>query len=199
MSIAAASPRTLADTLPAPTVLPERIRGLVRDAALVVGGAVLIGLAAQVAIPLPFTPVPLTLQTLAVLLSVTALGSVRGLASTGLYLVAGAAGVPWFSDHGAGWHFASFGYILGFVFAAVVVGRLAERGADRRPVSTAGLMVLGNIVIYAVGVPVLMAFTGWGLGHALAAGVLPFLIGDAIKIVIAAAALPLAWKVVDRH
>lgn len=188
-SIATTAPRTLADVVPG---------GLVRSIVLVLAGAGFVGLAAQVAIPLPFTPVPLTLQTGAVLLTVAALGSTRGLASMGLYLVAGMAGAPWFSDGAAGWHFASFGYIVGFVLAAVVVGKLAERGADRHVLKAAGLMVLGNLCIYAVGVPFLMAFAGMGLATALALGVLPFLIGDAIKIAVAAAALPAAWKLVGR-
>jgi len=187
MSSISLSPRTLGDVIPG---------GLARSVALVVGGAVFVGLTAQVAIPLPFTPIPLSLQTFSVLLVGAVLGSRRGLASMALYALAGVAGVPWFSQHHSGWAFASFGYILGFVLAAWLVGRLAERGADRTVLTTIGMMVLGNLAIYAVGVPGLMLFTGLPLGKALLAGVVPFLVGDAIKIALAAGLLPATWKLV---
>ncbi len=141
---AAARPRVLADLIPGE---------LVRDVALVVGAAALTGVAAQVAVPLPFTPIPLSLQTLTVLLAGAALGPMRGGLAMGLYLVAGVIGVPWFSEQRSGWEFASFGYIVGFVLAAIVVGAFARRGADRTVIGTAGLMVLGNLLIYAIGVP----------------------------------------------
>ncbi len=188
-SITSVGPRTLADVIPG---------GLVRDAVLVTGGAGLVALSALVVIPLPFTPVPLSLQTLAVLLVGSALGSVRGVSSMALYLAVGMLGVGWFAQGRSGWEFASFGYVLGFVLAGFVVGKLAERGTDRSPVKTAGVMALGNLAIYAVGVPFLMAYAHLGLGQALALGVLPFLIGDAIKIVIAAGLLPATWKLVSR-
>ena len=186
-SITSLSPRTLGDVIPG---------GLARSVALVVGGAAFVGLTAQVAIPLPFTPVPLSLQTFSVLLVGAVLGSRRGVASMALYLLAGVAGVPWFSQHQSGWAFASFGYVVGFVLAAWLVGRLAERGADRTVASTAGLMVLGNLAIYACGVSGLMVVTGMGLERALLAGVVPFLIGDAIKVALAAGLLPATWKLV---
>jgi biotin transport system substrate-specific component len=193
-SVSSVSPRTLADVVPG---------GLVRSIALVIGGAIFVGLTAQVSIPLPFTPVPLTLQTFSVLLVGAALGSVRGAASMALYLLAGMAGVPWFAQQGSGWAFASFGYIVGFVAAAWLVGRLAERGADRRVLPTIGMMALGNLVIYVFGVAGLMVLvpnlTGkpMSLGTALAVGVLPFLIGDAIKILLAAGLLPGTWKLIN--
>jgi biotin transport system substrate-specific component len=186
-SITSLSPRTLGDVIPG---------GLARSVALVVGGTLFVGLTAQVAIPLPFTPVPLTLQTLSVLLVGAVLGSRRGVASVGLYALAGIAGVPWFSQHQSGWAFASFGYILGFVLAAWLVGRLAERGGDRTVPRTVGLMVLGNLAIYALGVPGLMLFAHLSLGKALLVGVVPFLIGDALKIAVAAGLLPASWKLV---
>src|SRR3954454_8361823 len=138
MSSISVSPRTLGDVVPG---------GLVRDVALVVGGAVFVGLTAQVAVPLPFTPVPLSLQPFSVLLVGAVLGSRRGVVSMPLYVLAGMAGVPWFSQHHSGWSFPTFGYVLGFVAAAWLVGRLAERGADRQVLRTAGVMVLGNVVI----------------------------------------------------
>ncbi len=187
-TITSVGPRTLADAIPG---------GVARNLALVIGGAGFVGLSAQLIIPLPFTPVPLTLQTFAVLLTVTVLGSSRGLLSMGLYIAAGMAGVPWFSAGQSGFAFASFGYVIGFLAAAVLVGTLAQRGADRTPLRAAGLMVLGNLAIYAVGVPWLMLQTGMDLPKALALGVLPFLIGDAIKIAVAAGVLPLGWKLAN--
>jgi biotin transport system substrate-specific component len=146
---------------------------------------------------LPFTPVPLTLQTFSVLLVGAALGSLRGSASMALYLLAGVAGVPWFANHQSGWNLASFGYIVGFVAAAWLVGRLAERGADRRVLPTIGMMALGNLVIYVFGVAGLMLIANMSLGKAVALGVVPFLIGDVIKILLAAGLLPGTWKLVN--
>lgn len=189
-SITSVSPRTLADVIPG---------GLVRSIALVAGGAALVGLTAQISIPLGFTPIPLSLQTFSVLLVGAVLGSKRGVASMALYALVGIAGVPWFAQHRSGWEFASFGYILGFILAAYLVGLLAERGSDRHVLKSVGLMVLGNLAIYAVGVPGLMFFTGMTLAKAIALGVVPFLIGDAIKIVLAAGLLPATWKIVNRR
>ncbi len=108
---------------------PTRVANIV----LVLGGSAFVGISAQVIIPLPFTPVPLTLQTFAVLLVGAALGTWRGVASMVVYAAVGIAGVPWFSGGSSGWGGASFGYILGFIVAAGVVGRLAERGATLTP------------------------------------------------------------------
>ena len=186
-SITSVSPRTLADVIPG---------GLVRSIALVVGGAVFVGLTAQVSIPLWFTPVPLSLQTFSVLLVGAALGSRRGLASMALYLLVGMAGVPWFAEGKSGWQFATIGYVVGFVAAAWLVGLLAERGADRKPLRAAGMMVAGNLVIYVFGVTGLVMMTSMTPAVAVAKGVVPFLLGDAIKIILAAALLPATWKLV---
>ena len=192
---ASASVTPMSMSLPAPRVLGDVIPGgIVRDALLVVGGAAFTALSAQVSIPLPFTPVPLTLQTFAVLLAGAALGTVRGVLSMSLYLVAGVLGAPVFSNHTSGWGGASFGYVIGFVVAAAVVGRLAEGGATRGVARTAGVMVIGNLVIYAVGVPWLMAVANVSLPRALALGVVPFLIGDAIKVAAAAGLFPATWR-----
>jgi biotin transport system substrate-specific component len=180
-------PRVLADLVPG---------ALVRDVALVVGAAALTGLAAQVSIPLPFTPVPISLQTFTVLLSGAALGPIRGGLGMALYLVAGVAGVPWFSEQRSGFDFPSFGYIVGFVLAAVLVGWLARRGMDRSVPGTIAIMVAGNLVIYALGVSWLAASLGVDLPRALELGAWPFLIGDALKITLAAGLLPAAWWLV---
>jgi biotin transport system substrate-specific component len=181
----AAQRRVLADLLPG---------SLVRDVVLVLGAAALTGLAAQVLIPLPFTPVPITLQTFTVLLSGAALGPVRGTASMLLYLVVGVAGFGWFAEGRSGIAFPSFGYIVGFVVAAALVGALARRGADRGVLGTIGLMVAGNLVIYAIGLPWLTVALGVDLATGLELGVTPFLIGDALKIALAAGLLPIAWR-----
>ncbi len=191
MTAASASrPRVLADLLPG---------ALLRDVLLIVGAAALTGLCAQVAIPLPYTPVPITLQTFAVLLSGAALGPWRGGAAMLLYLVAGSLGVAWFAHGESGFGGPTFGYIIGFVVAASVVGALASRGADRTASGTVAIMVLGNLIIYAFGVPWLMASTGMPLFVALEAGLWPFVIGDALKGALAAGLLPLTWRLVGRH
>ena len=184
MAIAAPQPRVLADVFPST---------LVRNIVLIAGGAAFVGLAAQVAVPLPFTPVPLTLQTFAVLLTAAALGSVRGVLAMLVYAVAGIVGVPWFAEGSSGFSAPSFGYILGFIAAALVVGRIAEGGATRTPLRTAGLMVVGNLVIYAVGVTWLKFAIDVDWATAIALGLTPFLIGDAIKIAVAAGLLPATW------
>ena len=181
--------RVLADAIPG---------GLARDAVLVAGGTALFAASAQLTIPLWFTPVPLTLQTLAAVLVGAALGPVRGGLSAALYVGIGYLGVGWFAEHRSGAGFASFGYLLGMVAAGVLVGWLASRGGDRTPVRTAGTMALGNLVIYAFGLPWLMSFLGVGLAKGLEFGVTPFLAGDAIKIAVAAALLPATWKLVQR-
>lgn len=184
MAIAAPQPRVLADVFPST---------LVRNIVLVAGGAAFVGLAAQVAVPLPFTPVPLTLQTFAVLLTAAALGSLRGMLAMLVYAIAGIAGVPWFAEGSSGFSAPSFGYILGFIAAALVVGRIAEGGATRTPLRTAGLMVVGNLVIYAIGVTWLKFAIDVDWATAIALGLTPFLIGDAIKIAVAAGLLPATW------
>ncbi|MEW2299133.1 biotin transporter BioY [Streptomyces sp. NPDC006655] len=192
MSTAVASARTgtvLADLLPASRV---------RDAALVVGGAALTGLAAQIAVPVPGSPVPVTGQTFAALLVGTGLGARRGVASLALYAAAGLVGVPWFAGGTSGLS-VSFGYILGMILASAVVGALARRGADRGVLRMAGTMVLGEAVIYAVGVPYLAYAAGISASAAIAAGLTPFLIGDALKAALAMGALPTAWKLADKR
>lgn len=190
---------TLNPTLP-PRVLADTVAGSrVRDVLLVVAGAGLVGAAAQLSVPLWWTPVPLTLQTLAVLLVGASLGWQRAVPSMLLYMVAGSVGVPWFADGSSGFVGASFGYIVGFVVAAAVVGRLAQAGADRKPLGSLATMVVGSAVIYAIGAPWLAVATGTGLGETLVDGVLPFVVTDLIKSVIAAGVLPTAWWLVGRR
>ena len=184
MALAAPAPRVLADVVP---------HTWIRQAALVLGGAAFVGLAAQVIIPLPFTPVPLTLSTFAVLLASAALGTTRAVLAMSIYALAGIAGVPWFAGGASGLSVPTFGYILGFIAAALVVGRLAESGATRSVLRTTLLMIIGNIVIYAFGVTWLKFALDVPFAEAIGLGLTPFLIGDAIKIAAAAGLLPLAW------
>ena len=185
----------LADFVPGRTLnLPLRA---LRTAALAVGGAAFLAVISQVAIPLPFTPVPLSLATAGVVLLGAGMGPRLGAASTLMYLIAGMAGAPVYAEQGAGWAFASFGYIIGYVPAAIIAGMLARRAADRSVWKTAALAGAATLAAYVVGVPWLMAFLGVDLATGLALGVLPFLIGDALKMIAAALLLPGAWKLVD--
>jgi biotin transport system substrate-specific component len=181
--------QVLADLLPASRV---------RDIALVLGGAALTGLAAQLAVPVPGSSVPVTGQTFAALLVGTSLGAGRGFLSLALYALLGLAGVPWFAGgtSGAG---ASFGYIVGMLLASAAVGALARRGADRSVLRMAGTMLLGEAIIYAIGVPYLALSLDLSTSAALAAGLTPFLIGDALKAALAMGAAPTAWKFVNKQ
>jgi biotin transport system substrate-specific component len=173
-----------------------------RTVALVIGGAAFVGLAAQISIPLPFTPVPVTGQTFAVLLTGAALGTSRAIWSMALYLLAGVAGIPWFAGHSTAMHdgalVASFGYIIGFVAAAGLAGWLAQRGWTRTPLRTAGVFVLGNLVIYSFGLAWLKFTLSVSWATAVSLGLTPFLLGDALKIAAAAALFPAAWRLVQR-
>lgn len=181
-------------------VLADLIPGTwARDAVLVAAGAGLTGLAAQISVHVPsITPVPFTLQTLAVLLTGAALGSVRGLLSMTLYLLAGGFGVPWFASHQHGFSGASFGYVIGFVVAAGVVGELARRGNDRSVMSAIGLMAVGDAILLTIGTIWLAHDLHISAATAIQQGVTPFLIGDAIKLTVAAVVLPAAWKLARR-
>ena len=188
-AVAPARPgQVLADLLPASRV---------RDAALVLGGAGLVGIAAQIAVPVPGSPVPVTGQTFAALLVGTALGAGRGLAALAFYALAGLAGVPWFAEGGSGAS-VSFGYILGMLLASAAVGALARRGADRSVLRMAGTMLIGEAIIYAIGVPYLALAAGMSASAAIAAGLTPFLLGDALKAALAMGVLPTAWKLVNK-
>jgi biotin transport system substrate-specific component len=188
MSNAAALPRR------SPLVLADLLPGAaVRDGLLVVGAAAFVGLLAQISIHLSFTPVPITGQTLGVLLAGTALGWWRAGAALVLYAVAGVVGVPWFAGHSSGYASASFGYIVGFMAAAVLCGYLAGRGADRSVLRSLPAMIAAEVVIYVFGLTWLAIDLHLGASATIADGLTPFLAGDAVKAAIAAGLLPAAW------
>lgn len=173
--------------------------GVGREAALILGGSLFITLAAQLQILLPFSPVPVTGQTFAVLLLAAIYGSKRGPAAVMTYLILGFSGLPVFAGgaFGAARLFGpTAGYLIGFLGAAFIVGTLSERGWDRQPWSTAAAMIIGNLAIYTVGAAWLSAFVPWE--SVLRVGVLPFLAGDAIKIALATLLLPTGWKLIGR-
>jgi biotin transport system substrate-specific component len=169
------------------------------DVAVVAAGSLLVALAAQVAVPLPFTPVPVTGQPFAVLLVGALLGARRGALAMLLYLAEGAGGWPVFAGGAFGVAKLvgpSGGYLVGFVPAAFVTGALAERGWDRRFSTTWAAMALGAVCTYACGLPWLARYVG--ADRVLSLGLAPFLVGDVLKQVLAALALPLGWRAAAR-
>jgi len=176
--------------------------GWITDAALIVGFAVLTVLLAQVSFPIPGTTVPFTGQTLAVLLAGATLGARRGALSQASYVAAGAAGLPVFAN-GTSLSGAlarnTWGFLIGFIVAAFVVGWLAERGWSRNPLLVLAAMPVGSALIYACGLVPFMMLTGRDLLTSVNLAVVPFLLGDAIKAAIAAGVLPGAWRLVPRR
>ncbi len=198
---------TIGDFL-VPIQVGERMSSRARHVALIVAGALLVALAAQIQIPTQ--PVPVTGQTLAVLLVGGALGARRGFLSLSLYVVlgfflpvyaGGDRGIATIASISDG-HLAlgaTGGYLIGFVLAATVVGKLAELGWDRRLAGAFAAMFIGNLLIYAVGVPWLMLSLDMTVGQAIDAGFTPFILGDLLKLFLAAMLFPAAWWVVGRR
>jgi len=176
-------------------------RPALRNAALAIGGTVLLWLSAKIQVPLQ--PVPITMQTLVVLVLGVAYGWRLGAATMALYLLEGAVGLPVFAggwSEGGGFHLlygATAGYLFGFVVAAGVCGRLAERGWDRSVLGSAAAMVIGNLIIYAMGLAWLAGQIG--LASAIKYGLMPFLLGDALKVALGTCALPAVWKGLSRR
>jgi biotin transport system substrate-specific component len=170
---------------------------------LVIGAAALTALAAQWEIHLPFTPVPITGQTFAVLLTGAALGATLGAAGQAVYVVAGALGLPVYSGGESGWDTASAagtsGYLIGFIVAAGVVGFMAERRQDRTFPTMFTAFIAGSFIIYAFGVAGLMILLDMSFEEAVVAGVVPFILGDIIKATAAGLLLPAAWKLVGEY
>jgi biotin transport system substrate-specific component len=188
----AASRPTLADRLFS--------RSLTTDLVLIGAGAALTGVLAQVVIPLQ--PVPITGQTLAVIVVGSSLGALRGALSMVLYLLLGVVGLPWFSDASSGWGVVAGptgGYIVGFIAAAALTGWLAQRTWDRRVLGAFVSMSAGTLATFAIGLPWLAVSLGLTLEQTLAAGLYPFIIGGVIKALVAAGILPLAWKLSSKR
>jgi biotin transport system substrate-specific component len=180
------TPRVLSDVLPGDRV---------RDVLLVVGFAALIALSAQVRFPLPGTTVPFTGQTFVVLAGAIALGSTRATSGSLLYLGLGVAGAPLFAP--AGPH--TVGYIVGFIVASAAIGAVASRGWARSGRQVAAAMALGNVIIWALGAIWLAIVLGLDASTAVATGIVPFLVGDAIKLAAAVAIVPTLWRFVERR
>jgi biotin transport system substrate-specific component len=182
---------TIADFL-VPIRLGERVNARVRDVSLVVAGALLIYLTARIAFVVPGSPVPITGQTFGVLLVGGARVPARSI-GVGLYVLLGVVGLPFFAESKGGlsviWG-ATGGYLIGFAIAGALVGRLAELGWDRKIGGALGAMLLGNAVIYAIGLPWLGVVTSSSPEETIALGLTPFLLGDALKMVLAAVLFP---------
>ena len=196
---------TAASTFPTiarrPLVLADALPGArVRDAVLVVAGALLTVLGAQIAIPIPPSPVPVTGQTLAVVIAGAALGARRGAASQLLYVLLGLA-LPVYADGASGpdvlWG-ATGGYLVGFVVAAALIGKAAELGADRRPLLAFVTFCAGQLAVFGIGVPWLKVATDMSWGDAIHNGFAIFIVGGLIKAAVAAGVTPSAWRLVRR-
>jgi biotin transport system substrate-specific component len=186
-------------------VIAQRVvpRSRVNSVLLVIGAAALTALAAQWEIHLPFTPVPVTGQTFAVLLTGAALGMTLGAAGQAVYVVAGAVGLPVYAGGNAGWSTAtaqgSAGYLIGFIVAAGFVGFMAERRQDRTFPTMFTAFIAGSFIIYAFGVIGLMILLDMTFTEAVVAGVVPFVLGDIIKAAAAGLLLPGAWRLLGEY
>lgn len=186
---------TFVDAIPAGRL---KTHAWLYDSFLVLGGSFLIALSAQIAIPLPFSPVPITGQTFAVLVVGMLLGRWRGTAAIFAYLVEGSLGLPVFAGGAAGIVKIlgpTGGYLVSFLPAAYLAGYLAEKGWDRKVSTTFWAMILGNVVIFGFGALWLARFVG--IDKAFSLGVLPFLAGDVVKIGLATIVLPGVWKLLS--
>ncbi len=192
---------TIADFL-VPVRVGEAASPRLRHVGLIVAGALLIFLTARISVVLPGNPVPFTMQNFGILVVGGALGLRRGGIAALLYVLLGVVGLPFFAEGRGGltviWG-ATGGYLVGFVVAAALVGRLAELGWDRRIGGAVGATALGTVVIYAIGVPWLAVVVGLSAGDAITTGLLPFLVGDTLKLLAAAVVFPAAWWVVGRR
>jgi biotin transport system substrate-specific component len=185
-----------------PLVLADLVPDVrARNAVLVALGVLFTALLAQVSVPVPGSPVPITGQTLAVVLTAAALGPVRGVAVQVFYILAALVGLPFYSEASGGFDVvfgATGGYVIGFIPAAYLIGLAARRGADRNLLKSVPLFVAGQAVIFAVGVPWLAVTTGMSASQALDAGFYPLILGGLVKAAVAAAVLGTAWKLTRR-
>jgi biotin transport system substrate-specific component len=188
-----ARPLVLADLVPA-------VRA--RNVVLVALGVLFTALLAQVSVPVYGSPVPVTGQTLAVVLTAASLGPVRGVAVQVVYILAAMVGLPFYSEASGGWDVvvgATGGYVFGFIPAAYLIGLAARHGADRRFLTSVPLFVAGQAVVFAVGVPWLAVAADMTAAQALEAGFYPFILGGLVKAAVAAAVLGGAWRLARRR
>lgn len=185
-----------------PLVLADLVPGArARDAVLVAAGVLFTATLAQVSIPVPGSPVPITGQTLAVVLTAASLGPARGVAVQAFYILATLVGLPFYSEAGGGHEVvfgATGGYVLGFIPAAYLIGLAARHGADRKTRKALPLFVAGQAVIFAVGLPWLAVSAGLSAQATLDAGFYPFILGGIVKAALAATLLPAAWRLARR-
>jgi biotin transport system substrate-specific component len=188
--------------VPQPKVLADVVsNSRVRDAALVLGAALLTAACAQISFPFPGSPVPVTGQTFAVLLTGAALGANRGALGQLLYVAMGLVGLPFYADgaHGVDVVFgATGGYLVAFPLAAWVCGKLAEARFDRTPVKALPAFTVGSLIVFAIGVPWLAVAADFTLAEAIDKGFVPFILGGILKAALAAGLLPTAWKLTNR-
>jgi len=192
---------TIGDFL-VPIRVSDRLHTRLRHIALIAIGVLLIAAGAKISIIIPGTPVPITGQTFGVLVAGGALGFRRGIAATGIYVLLGVVGLPFFALNKTGievlWG-TNGGYLIGFIVASAIVGRLAELGWDRNILGAIGAMLIANAAIYVIGVPWLAAVAGIGPEEAIQQGLIPFVVGDLIKLALAAVVFPAAWWLVGRR
>lgn len=192
---------TTSHALPRRVVLADALPGArARDLALVFAGALFMALMTQIEVPVPGSPVPITGQTLAVVTCGAALGANRGALAMLLFASAGLF-LPIYSDGGSGFDHiagATGGYIIGFIAAAYAVGYLAERGADRKVLVAFASFVVGQLIVFGVGVPWLKVSADMPWSEAIHDGFTIFIVGGLIKAAIAAAVIPSAWRLVRR-
>ena len=172
-------------------VLADRFGGtIVREIALVAAGTIALIVLARVSIPLPFTPVPVSLGTLGALTVGATLGARRGLVSVAAYALLGIAGAPVFTGTNVGWAFASIGYIRGYVLGAAIAGLAAQRGADRRVLTMAPTALASIFSVYVLGLAWMIPFAHMTLEQGLMKGFVPFIVGDLLKAAVAAGLFP---------
>ena len=172
-------------------VLADRLGGTIaREIALIAAGALALIVLARISIPLPFTPVPVSLGTLGALSVGATLGERRGLVSVAAYALLGIAGAPVFTGTNVGWAFASFGYILGYFLVAAIAGLAAQRGADRRVLTMAPTALVSIFSVYVLGLAWMIPFAHMTLEQGLMKGFVPFIVGDLVKAAVAAGLFP---------
>ena len=171
------------------------------NALFIFGGAIFLSMLAQIAIPVPGSPVPVTGQTFGVLLLATSYGATLALSTFSLYLLAGIAGAPVFANYGHGLDRLigpTGGYLIGMFLASFVLGKLAGRKWDQKIFSAVITMLIGDVIIFAIGLFWLQNFTGNDWAWTFSAGLAPFVIGELLKISIAGTSMPLLWRAVQR-